>query len=123
MTFKFGQRSKRNLGQCHADLQKIANELIKLGNYTVLCGHRNEHDQNEAFKHGYSKLKFPHSKHNKLPSLAMDICPYNNGVDWKDLAAFDLMCDRVEEIAKRLNIKIRLGRDFRFRDYPHIELV
>jgi hypothetical protein len=32
------------------------------------------------------------------------------------------MCEHVEEIAKRLGIKIRLGRDFSFKDWPHIEL-
>lgn len=125
MTFKFGQKSKRCLAQCHPDLVRIANELLKEMDVSVICGHRNEKDQNEAFKSGYSKVKFPDSKHNKKPSLAMDICPVGpkGAIDWKDIAAFELMCERIEAIAKRLNIKIRLGRDFKgMRDMPHVEI-
>lgn len=123
MSYSFSHKSKKTLAQCHPDLQRIAKELIKEMDVTVICGHRNEADQNAAFRNGYSKLKFPMSKHNKTPSLAMDVCPYNKGIDWEDIAAFELMCERIEKIAERLDVKIRLGRDFSFKDYPHIELL
>jgi hypothetical protein len=32
------------------------------------------------------------------------------------------MCDHVERIAKEKGIKVRMGRDFSFKDYPHVEL-
>jgi len=38
--------------------------------------HRGKKEQDEAFARGTSKVKFPNSKHNKLPSLAVDIQPY-----------------------------------------------
>ena len=116
----FGFKSKERLQQCHPNLQKIALEMIKEMDITILCGHRNEADQNQAFISGHSKLQWPRSKHNKTPSLAVDIAPYP--VDWHDIARFDKMCDLAQEVADRLNIKIRLGRSFSFRDYPHIEL-
>jgi peptidoglycan L-alanyl-D-glutamate endopeptidase CwlK len=117
---KFGKKSLERLATVHPDLQAIANELIKVMDVTILCGHRNEREQNAAFIAGNSKLQWPRSKHNKMPSLAVDIAPYP--VDWKDISKFKIMCEHVEEIAKRLGIKIRLGRDFSFKDWPHIEL-
>jgi hypothetical protein len=44
--------------------------------FKILCGHREEKEQNEAFNKGNSKLKWPQSKHNSLPSLAVDIAPF-----------------------------------------------
>jgi peptidoglycan LD-endopeptidase CwlK len=117
---KFGAKSLERLSECHPDLQKIAHELIKEMDVTVLCGHRGEKEQNAAFVNGNSKLQYPRSKHNKVPSEAMDLAPYP--VDFKDISRFVDMCKRIERIAKEQNVKIRLGRDFSFKDYPHVEL-
>lgn len=87
---------------------------------TVLCGYRGEKEQNEAFAKGNSKLKFPKSKHNKKPAQAVDVAPYP--IDWNDLKRFREMCNKIELIATKLGIKIRLGRDFKFVDMPHVEL-
>lgn len=119
--YKFGQTSKMRLSTCHEDLQKIANELIKEIDVSILCGHRTEYDQNKAYNNGNSKLKYPFSKHNKSPSLAMDVAPYP--IDWQNIERFEDMCNRIERIAKDLGIKVRMGRDFSFKDYPHVELV
>lgn len=113
----FSKRSLNNLSQCHEDLQKIAHELIKEMDVVVICGHRGEKAQNEAFKKGTSKLRWPKSKHNKTPSLAMDVCPYP--IDWEKRARFLEMRERMRAIAKRLNVKVR----FISWDLPHIELV
>jgi len=42
---------------------------------SVLCGHRTQAEQDAAFFAKKSKVKFPGSKHNALPALAVDICP------------------------------------------------
>ena len=118
--YKFGKKSLERLEQCHPDLQRIAHELIKEMDVSVLCGHRGEKEQNAAFVAGNSKLTWPRSKHNKLPSFAVDLAPYP--INWKDIKRFNEMCDRIEIIAKKLGIKIRMGRDFSFKDYPHLEL-
>lgn len=120
MAYKFGNTSKRRLKECHPKLQEIMNELIKLMDVSILCGYRNEEDQNEAYTKGNSKLQYPHSKHNQIPSRAVDVVPYP--VDWNDLGRFERMCGIIEGIAHQKRIKIRLGRDFSFKDYPHIEL-
>lgn len=117
---KFGRRSMKRLSEVHEDLQSIAHELIKRMDVSVLCGHRDEKEQNAAFYRGASRLMWPRSKHNKVPSLAMDLAPYP--IDWADIARFNEMCDLVEAIAKEKGIKVRMGRDFSFKDYPHVEL-
>jgi peptidoglycan L-alanyl-D-glutamate endopeptidase CwlK len=114
---KFSKRSLNNLAQCHPDLQKIAHELIKEMDVVVICGHRGEKAQNEAFKRGTSKVRYPNSKHNKTPSRAFDACPYP--IDWEARARFLEMRERMRAIAKRLEIKVR----FISWDLPHIELV
>ena len=72
-TFHFSALSLRRLLECHPDLQAIARELIKEIDVVVLCGHRGEMEQNVAYHDGKSKLRYPHSKHNKTPSLAIDL--------------------------------------------------
>lgn len=118
--FKFGPKSLKCLKECHPDLQRIAAELIKEMDVSVICGHRNQTNQTKAYLAGNSQLRWPHSKHNSVPSRAMDITP--SPLDWDDIDAFGQMCARVENIAKRLKINIRLGRDFHTRDFPHVEL-
>ena len=117
MSFKFSERSLKNLAQCHQHLQLIAHEAIKEFDFVVICGHRGEKEQNEAFAKGTSKLRYPHSKHNKTPSLAFDACPYP--IDWERRARFLEMRGVFQKVADRLNIKVR----FISWDLPHIELV
>lgn len=121
MDRKFGKKSLERLRTCHDDLQLLCHAILEDMDITVLCGYRGEQEQNEAFAKGTSKLKFPKSKHNSYPSLAVDIAPYP--VDFNDIQSFNKMCDIAEQKAEKMGIEIRLGRDFSFRDYPHIELV
>ncbi|MBV6514154.1 MAG: hypothetical protein FMNOHCHN_03744 [Ignavibacteriaceae bacterium] len=121
MKSSLGKKSWNKLKTCDERLQKLVEEVSKRMDITVLCGFRGEEDQNKAFAEKKSKLQFPDSKHNKLPSLAVDIAPYP--IDWNDIKQFEAMCDLVEDTAHDLGIKIRLGRDFSFKDYPHVELI
>jgi peptidoglycan L-alanyl-D-glutamate endopeptidase CwlK len=119
--------SLAKLSTCHSDIIRLAEAVDKVFPVQCICGYRNESEQNKAFQSGYSKLKYPNSKHNKKPSLAGDFVPDpdNNPatLDWNDIEAFELMCLTFEQKADELGIKIRLGRDFKFKDYPHCELV
>lgn len=119
-TPKFGHKSLERLETCHKDLQDLCHELIQYMDVTVLCGYRGEKEQNAAFHAGRSKLMYPRSKHNITPSKAVDLAPYP--IDWKDISRFKKMTDLIEMIAKEKGIKIRLGRDFSFKDWPHCEL-
>lgn len=126
MSYTYSKKSQEKLDTCHVFLQMIANELIKEMDCTILEGERGKEKQDEAFANKKSKLKYPDSLHNINPKAgrekawAMDVAPFP--IDWNNIAKFNLMCDKIEAIAKRLNIKVRMGRTFSFKDYPHVEL-
>ncbi len=115
-SYVFSRRSLERLAECHKDLQAIAFEMIKTADYTVLCGHRNEADQIVAFVSGASKVKWPNSKHNSIPSRAIDMAPCP--VQWINLEPWRAMRAHAQAVADQLGIKIR----FISWDYPHIEL-
>jgi peptidoglycan L-alanyl-D-glutamate endopeptidase CwlK len=113
--------SQRRLRECHPKLQKLMEEVSDRASIYVLCGFRGEKEQNEAFDKGASKLKFPDSKHNKTPSLAVDIAP--NPLLWDDIEGFKKLGDLVKRVAKELDIQVKWGGDWvSFKDYPHFEL-
>ena len=104
--------------------------MIKHVDCTILEGHRGAARQNELFEEGRSKLKYPSSKHNDLPSRAVDVAPHP--IDWDDLPRFYRFAGYVEGVALQMNIKLRWGGDWdrdwdlkdnRFNDFPHFELV
>lgn len=118
--------SQKKLATAHPDLQVLARKVSERFPIQVICGFRGKEEQDLAFKNKASKKQFPDSKHNQIPSLAIDCVPDPDRnpatLDWKDLKAFADMCEIFQEEADKLGIKIRLGKDFSFRDWPHIEL-
>lgn len=120
---KFSNSSKDKLKTCHPILQCIMNEAIKAYDFTILCGYRGESAQNKAYEKGNSKLKFPKSKHNKIPSLAVDIAPYP--IDWNDIERFKELNYVVMNIANYLCLDqyIQWGGTWKkFVDYPHYQI-
>lgn len=133
---KFGNTSKRRLAECHPDIQTLFKEVVKHFDCSVICGHRGEVQQNEAFAKGLSKLTFPKSKHNQFPSLAVDVVPYP--IDWNDTRRMTFFAGFVKGIAFKLKEEgritsiIRWGGDWdgdtevkdnKFQDLPHFELI
>jgi hypothetical protein len=116
-------KSKDRLNTCDPKLIKLIEAVATSRPVYVTCGHRNKADQDAAVKGGFSKTPFPTSKHNSLPSKAVDLAPMSP-IDWKNIEAFKELGKQVKEKAQELNIKIRWGGDFTsFKDYPHFELV
>jgi peptidoglycan L-alanyl-D-glutamate endopeptidase CwlK len=119
--------SEAKLKECHEKLQKLMAAVNERYPIQVICGHRNKEDQDKAFAEKKSKLKFPDSKHNRKPSLAVDIVPDPDRnpktLDWNDTKEWQIMLHVVEQVADEMDIKIRLGRDFKFVDLPHCELI
>lgn len=108
MPYKFSKRSLSNLGECHLKLQIIFNTIIKYFDCTILDGHRGEKEQNEAFHKGTSKLKFPKSKHNKLPSLAVDVTPYPIPKKWGNIDTDKLMSIKnKKEFTKEIHFQFK----------------
>jgi peptidoglycan L-alanyl-D-glutamate endopeptidase CwlK len=111
-----GKASLAKLEMCCDDLQLLildvaqrvdAGELFSAGirDITVLCGHRGKAEQDDAFARKTSKLTWPHSKHNKTPSMAVDIAPYP--LDWNDREAFLVLRGFV--LARAAALKLRIG--------------
>lgn len=119
---KFSALSQKRLLTCHTDLRIICEQLIKITDFTIICGHRGKEDQEKAFRLGRSKLRWPKGKHNKMPSEAIDIAPYPT--DWNDHLAFNELANYFMDIARNSNIKIKWGGDFKtLKDLGHFELI
>lgn len=130
MDRKFSDSSLQKLKDCDERLVELCFEVLKVMDITILVTYRNEADQNRAYIEKKSKLKFPKSKHNVIPSLAVDCAPLP--LDWNDHKRFYFMMGVFKAKADQLGLKIRLGGDFNndnnllndsFVDLPHIELV
>ena len=135
MSYSFSEFSLSHLSTCHPELQILFHEVIKVMDCRVLCGHRTKEAQDAAYPK-YSKVKWPDSKHNTSPSMAVDVVPYP--VDWAGTNRMYYFGGRVVEIARRLKDEnkiiheVRWGGDWdrdtevddqRFIDLPHFELV
>ena len=125
---KFSARSTSNLESCHQDLQTVMNHAIKKVDFTVIEGYRGEERQNKAYDDGFSKLRYPHSKHNQRPSMACDIIPYPFK-GWKDEDGFTRCAYYILGVADMLKEygaiehEVVWGGDWAsFPDSPHFEL-
>lgn len=126
--YKFSRLSLNRLDTCDPVLQALMIKALKDKrcpcDFTIVSGHRGKEEQNKAYRNGYSKLKFPQSKHNSRPSKAVDICPYVNGkLDWKSITNFKNLGNHILTIAKENDISVTWGGNWKkFKDYPHYEL-
>lgn len=139
--YKWSPHSLRHRSTCHVDLQRLFDEVLKEVDCRYECGHRNKAKQNRSYDLGLSKVQWPDSKHNPLPSWAADVIPFpviwpnlNDGIKKYslDLGRMYLFVGYVKGIAYELGIPVRAGADWdgdfiltdqTFHDLPHIELV
>ena len=126
----FGITSQRRLVTCHPNLRLLCDEVIKDIDIAVICGHRSKEEQDRAYELGRSTVKWPNSKHNSMPSMAVDIGPYP--INWDNLYQWRMFGGYVLWKAECLGINIRWGGDWdrdgdmwdhRFIDMPHFELI
>ena len=129
----FSRASLAHLAECDPRLQRLAHEMIRYFDFSVIEGHRPKAEQDAAYARGASQVKWPKSQHNKTPARAFDAAPFP--IDWNSkataIARFGLMGGVALVCARQLGIKIRFGwdwnrnadpRDESFLDWPHIEL-
>jgi peptidoglycan L-alanyl-D-glutamate endopeptidase CwlK len=131
----FGESSTKRLNTCHPNIKIICNEAIKYIDFSIVTGHRSKEKQ-DALYPVFTKVKWPNSKHNSFPSVAVDVAPYikpygtifgnseqleeimelrgisktaaNNFV----LKSYARLIGYMEAIAHSKNIKIRVGIDW-----------
>ena len=131
MSYRFGSRSRGRLSTCHPKLQVILARAMsyQIMDFTIVCGHRNEADQNEAHAIGASTKKWPNSNHNDFPSNAVDVAPWP--IDWNDHLAFSRLAGIIEAAAAETGTLLRWGgdwdrdggsRDQSFMDIGHLEI-
>lgn len=138
MTFTLSAVSERRLATVAEPLQGIVRAVAAEFPTMVVCGHRTQAEQDEAFRLKRSKLSWPRSKHNSNPSRAVDLAPLKNGaIDWNDKEGFRELARRMFFHAKARGVDIRWGGDWdrdgqtrddsdpdeRFVDLPHYELL
>jgi len=122
MPYKFGKSSKRRLATLHPHWQLILNVVIQYYDFTIVCGHREKGAQNKAYKNNKSTKKWPNSRHNSLPSEAVDLAPWP--IDWEDINEFCFLAGLIIAVGASYGIKIRWGGRFEDLkgDYGHFEL-
>jgi peptidoglycan L-alanyl-D-glutamate endopeptidase CwlK len=131
---KLGQPSLDKIETLDPRWKPVLRDVIEIVDYTVVCGHRNQEKQTEAFEGGFSTKKWPRSRHNQVPSLAVDLAPWNKKaphIRWDHKEEFILLAGVVIACAEVYNLKIRWGGDWdgdfnqhdqTFMDIGHYEL-
>ena len=130
------ENSKDHLHTCDADIILVINQALgrmKTIDFAVTCGTRGETEQNEAFRTGKSKVKYPDSKHNYSPSKAVDIVAYVSGKPSWNHKHMTYLAGYIMAVAEEYDIKLRCGcnwdqddevlTDQTFQDLGHFELV
>lgn len=117
----FGQKSATNLATCDPKIIAIFEEVVKKFDCSVIFGHRGQELQDKFFHDGTSQRKWPDSKHNTLPSRAIDAVPYPEG--YGNIDKFFEFATYVFAEANRQGVKLVWGGHWRsFKDYAHWEL-
>jgi len=125
---KYSKASLKVLETLHVDLKTLLLEVINHVDIKLTCGYRGKIAQNKAYDTGYSKLKYPNSKHNKKPAEAVDIELYPKSDAVQDIC---YIIGIIKGIALIMEIDIRCGADWnnndrlsdeRFVDLLHLEL-
>ena len=124
--YAFGKNSLKCLSELDPRLNALAVLMMKRQemDFAIICGHRNETEQNAAFAAGRSKVKYPYSKHNANPARAYDRVPYpiplNAAGDWDDKSPlWDQLAALEQQCADELGIEIVNTIPW---DRPHCEL-
>jgi hypothetical protein len=102
---------------------------IKVIDFAVIQGHRNQTAQDRLYHTGKSTLLWPNSNHNFSPSQAFDFCPWP--VDWSDREQFTYVAGIIVGVGAAMGVPLRWGGDWNldgrlsnnaFDDLGHIEL-
>ena len=130
----WGKRSREVYATLDERLQRVLDRvLLEVADISLICGFRDRDAQDAAVAAGASKVAWPNGKHNKWPSLAVDLRPYpmpkRKEVLW---AALGYIAGRMIQIGIEEGVGLRWGGDWdrdgdvtdqSFYDLFHIEIV
>jgi peptidoglycan L-alanyl-D-glutamate endopeptidase CwlK len=129
----WGHRSQEVYDTLDPKLQVLMTRLRdEVADISLVSGHRDKIEQDSIFMSGASTLRWPDSKHNALPSKAVDIQPYPYPeYEPKLWGALGYLAGRAMAIAEEEGFQIRWGGDWngdgdltnqKFDDLFHLEL-
>ena len=108
---------------------RLRDEVVDI---SLVSGHRDQLEQNTNYKNGTTTLRWPKSKHNSKPSLAVDLQPYPYPREEPRLwGALGYIAGRAYDIAQQEGFSIRWGGDWdrdgdltdqNFDDLFHLEI-
>lgn len=126
----FSNKSKERLLTCDQRLQAIFMDAVGIHDCTILEGHRSSERQAKLYAAGQSKVEY--SRHNRLPSYAVDVAPWPLPNNWgedheKEKAKFYYFAGIIKAVAARYGYKVRWGGDWDgdndFKDQTFDDLV
>ncbi len=134
MSYRYSSRSTQRLSTCHPDLVLLFNEALAdpacPSDISIIEGFRGRDRQNEMKTQGKSQLAWPKSRHNQVPSMAVDAAPYVGGISW-DWDHYRPLSKQIKQVWKRLQAegqvdpshRLTWGGDWQsFPDGPHWQL-
>jgi hypothetical protein len=111
-------------------MRRVRDEIADI---SLLYGYRDRETQNTMFENKLTKLRYPHSKHNRKPSLAVDFQPHPRPTHKPKLwAALGYIAGRAVAIGDEEGVQLRWGGDWDsdgdltdqdFDDLFHLEIV
>ena len=150
---QFSEKSLHHRATLHKELIRVLNAVMEESteeqDFAIICGLRNEADQNLAYANGNSKKQYPKSHHNGTfvyvralnekynqewdygISDAVDVVPYP--VEWPDkkndtpyeyirkMTRFYELASRIMYKAQEMRIKLQWGGMFASFDGPHFQ--
>lgn len=121
MSFRFSQRSLRNLQGVHHDLVRVVHRALELSpiDFVVTEGLRTRKRQEQLVAAGASRTM--NSRH--LTGHAIDVAPIVAGTVRWDWPLFHQLAAAFKQSASEKGVALVWGGDWaKFRDGPHFEL-
>ena len=124
----FSETSRGRLYTCDRRIITICEHAIQFIDFTVVCGHRNDAEQDALYAQGRTApgriityKSGGESIHNTDPSRALDFAPYP--IDWSNIVRFGEVAGIMKYIAWQNGLDLQWGGDWpNFKDYPHIQI-
>ena len=142
MIYKFSEKSNKAIDSAHPDFRIWCDELIKFIDCSAIQGYRTESQHLQYLKNGTTTIKYKNSKHSKIPSIALDLVPYQKRAIWgeTEIERLDMVffAGFAKSIAIRLKNEgkmqhsVKWGGDWNGNntisdtktiDFPHWELI
>jgi peptidoglycan L-alanyl-D-glutamate endopeptidase CwlK len=128
---QFSRISRERLLSCDSRLIAVCSDAIAFFDFSVVCGHRTNEEQDLLFAQGritrgpiVTYKRGGESIHNTMPSRAIDLAPWvsGRGIVWDEPVLFGELAGVIMYCAWKRRIDITWGGHWMsFKDYPHFQ--